>query len=145
MQTARRRPFAGLDREVHAGHDERGGHDVERVRGSLNRQSVLVAAVCLLVDSVAFLAAGPIAALRPQDWAVLVAAVVVDAALALPARYSGWVALAHAVVVVGGAGLLGGVPFLREANSAGALIAAYRAGAWLRGGAASSALLALMV
>ncbi|HEY0812004.1 MAG TPA: histidine kinase [Pseudonocardia sp.] len=145
MQTPRRRLFAGLDREVHAGDGARGGHDVNSVRSSLSRQSMLVAAVCLLVDAVAYVTAGPLAALRPQDWAVLAAVVVVDAALALPSRFSGWVALAHAVVLVGGAVLLGGAPILREADSAGALIAAYRAGAFLRGGAASSALLALMV
>ncbi len=65
---------------------------------SLTRQSVLVAAVCLFADALAFLLSGPVAALRPQDWMVLVMVAAADAALALPARFSGWVALAHAVV-----------------------------------------------
>src|SRR3981189_44940 len=59
---------------------------------SLNRQSVLVAAVCLFADTLAFLLSGPVSTLRPQDWMVLVMVAAADAALALPARFSGWVA-----------------------------------------------------
>jgi signal transduction histidine kinase len=113
--------------------------------GSLARQAALVAAVCLLADVATFLFAGPVSALRPQDWAVLAAVVTVDAALALPARYSGWVALAHAVVVLGAAGLLRGSSVAGQFSEAGTLIAGYRAGAWLRGRAAWMALAALAI
>jgi signal transduction histidine kinase len=104
---------------------------------------LLVAAVCLLADVAAFFTAGPVSQLRVLDWAVLAAVAVVDAALALPARHSGWVALAHAVVRFAAEGLLGGSTIGRQANDAGSLIAGYRAGAWLRGGAASMALAVL--
>jgi signal transduction histidine kinase len=104
---------------------------------------LLVAAVCLLADVAAFFTAGPVSQLRALDWAVLAAVAVVDAALALPARHSGWVALAHAVVRFAAEGLLGGLTIGRQANDAGSLIAGYRAGAWLRGGAASMALAVL--
>jgi signal transduction histidine kinase len=110
---------------------------------ALARQSLLVAAVCLLADVAAFLTAGPVSQLRALDWAVLAAVTVVDAALALPARLSGWVALAHAVVRFAATGLLGGSPIGAPANGAGSLIAGYRAGAWLRGGAAAMALTVL--
>src|SRR3979411_676354 len=62
---------------------------------SLTRQSVLVAAVCLFADTLAFLLSGPVSQLRPQDWMVLAMVAAADAVLALPARFSGWVALAH--------------------------------------------------
>jgi hypothetical protein len=81
---------------------------VRDLSSSLARQSLLVAAVCLLADVGGLLLRGPVTALRPQDWAVLGAIVVVDAALALPARYSGWVALAQSVLVIAGAGVLAG-------------------------------------
>jgi signal transduction histidine kinase len=107
---------------------------------TLARQSLLVAAVCLLADVATFLTAGPVSQFRALDWAVLAAVAVVDAALALPARSSGWVAVAHAAVRLAAAGLLGGSPIGAPANNAGSLIAGYRAGAWLRGGAAYLAL-----
>lgn len=109
----------------------------------LARQSLLVASVCLLVDVAAFLTAGPPSQLRAHDWAIVGAVAVADAALALPARHSGWVALAHAVVRLGAAGVLVGSPPGTQINDAGLLIAAYRAGAWLRGGPATAALAAL--
>jgi signal transduction histidine kinase len=115
---------------------------VRDLSSSLSRQAVLVATVCLLVDGAAFLLGQPITRFGTVEWAVLAAIVVVDAALALPARLSGWVALAHAVAAVAAAALLaasGG----NEASSAGTLIAGYRAGAWLRGGAAYVALAVL--
>ena len=112
---------------------------------SLARQAVLVAAVCLIADVAAFLFAGPVSALRPQDWAVLAAIVTVDAALALPARYSGWVALGHAVAMIGAAALLGGSATAGRFSDAGSLIAGYRAGAWLRGRAAWLALAAMVL
>jgi signal transduction histidine kinase len=114
-------------------HDRFSVGGLRDLSSSLARQSLLVAAVCLLADVGGFLSRGPLSVLRPQDWAVLVVVVAVDAALALPARFSGWVALAQAVVVLAGAGLLGGSTVAGQGNEAGALIAGYRAGAWLRG------------
>jgi signal transduction histidine kinase len=119
-----------------------GGRDLS---SSLARQSLLVAAVCLLADVAGLLLRGPVSELRPQDWAVVVAIAVVDAALALPARYSGWVALAQAAMVVVGAGVLAGSPAAGQGNDAGTLIAGYRAGAWLRGPAAALALAAMVI
>jgi signal transduction histidine kinase len=116
---------------------------LREVSSSLVRQSVLVAAVCLVVDVAAFLLGQSVAQFRAADWAVLAAVVVVDAALALPARLSGWVALAHAVLSVAAAGVLGGVRIGDQASNAGSLIAGYRAGAWLRGGGAYLALAVL--
>lgn len=103
------------------------GRDVRR---SLVGQSVLVAAVCLLVDSIEFTLLGD--GLRgPFDVLRLVLLIAVDAALALPARWSGWVALAHALATIA---LIDG---------AGRLIAGYRAGAWLRGWSAPASLVAI--
>ena len=90
---------------------------------SLTRQSVLVAAVCLFADTLAFLLSGPVSELRPQDWMVLVMVAAADAALALPARFSGWVALAHAVVQVMAAVLTLGASSAHRLSGAGALIA----------------------
>lgn len=103
---------------------------VRDVRRSLVGQSVLVAAVCLIVDSVDFVVGGGLHI--PHGPLLLLMIVAVDAALALPARYSGWVALAHAL----SAALLGG-------TDAGLLIAGYRAGAWLRGWPAPASLVAI--
>src|SRR5260370_1387877 len=93
--------------------------------------------VCATITSVAaalaFLLSGPVSPLRPQDWFVLAMAAAADAALALPARFSGWVALAHAVVQVMAAALTLGASSAQRLSGAGALIAGYRAGAWLRG------------
>jgi signal transduction histidine kinase len=118
---------------------------VRDLSSSLARQSLLVAGVCLLADVAAVLSAGPITQLRPVDWAVLAALAVADAALALPARLSGWVALAHAVVRIAASGLLVGSSTRGEIADAGTLIAGYRAGAWLRGRAAVASLIVLML
>jgi signal transduction histidine kinase len=112
---------------------------------SLSRQSLLVAAVCLFADLASMLSAGPISQLRAVDWGVLAAVVAVDAALSLPTRLSGWVALAHAVVRFAACALSGGSSIAGHANGAGSLIAGYRAGAWLRGWAAFAALTVLML
>lgn len=104
---------------------------------SLARLSVLVAVVCLVVDPVGFIVHGP-GLSRP--WLLLVI-VVVDAALALPAKYSGWVAVAHAVASITIAATLRGTGW--DADLAGDLIAGYRAGAWLRGWSAVGSLAAL--
>lgn len=101
------------------------------VRRSLVGQSVLVAAVCLIVDALDYAMLGP-GMQSLNDVLRLLLIIAVDAALALPARYSGWVALAHAlasVVLIG--------------DGAGRLIAGYRAGAWLRGWSAPASLVAI--
>jgi signal transduction histidine kinase len=118
---------------------------VRDLSSSLSRQSLLVAAVCLLADVAAVLSAGPISQLRAVDWALLAAVAAVDAALSLPTRLSGWVAAAHAVVRFAACALSVGSPIAGHANNAGALIAGYRAGAWLRGWAAFAALTVLML
>jgi signal transduction histidine kinase len=112
---------------------------------SLTRQSLLVAAVCVFADTFAFLFSGPMSTLRPQDWVVLAAVAAADAALALPARFSGWVAATHAVVQVAAALLTAGSSAGHQVSGAGALIAGYRAGAWLRGAPAWLALGALVL
>jgi signal transduction histidine kinase len=117
---------------------------VRDLSSSLARQSLLVAGVCLLADVTAVLVAGPVSQLRPVDWAVFVMLVMADAALALPARLSGWVALAHAVVrIVAALGGLVGSGTRGDIGDAGFLIAGYRAGAWLRGRAAVTSLAVL--
>ncbi|GAA1984660.1 sensor histidine kinase [Amycolatopsis minnesotensis] len=102
------------------------------ISGSLARQSWLVAAVCLVADLGTFLILGP--PLTRWDALVVVAlAVVADLALAASARLSWLVACGHAALAVLAPLLLcactGGV---RVPNSAGILVAGYRAGAWLR-------------
>ncbi len=100
------------------------------ISGSLRRQSLLVALVCLVCDAALFLLRGPMSDAGWKAWVVLLSGVAVNAALAGPARYSGWVSLAHAVVFAGSTLLLAsGYP---DGNNAGVLIAGYRAGAWLR-------------
>jgi signal transduction histidine kinase len=103
-------------------------------------QSMLIAFVCVAVDGIGGLMSSP--PLPEAVWLGLVALVVLaDAGLALPARLSGWVALAHAVVLVTvGVALrtaimlhgTGGHPVEIMESQVGLLIAAYRAGAWLR-------------
>jgi signal transduction histidine kinase len=107
---------------------------------------LLVAGVCLFADTLGFLSSAPISAAGPREWAALGAIVAADAALALPARFSGWVAAVHALVLVG-ATLLTASPggAGHDVGGAGFLIAAYRAGAWLRGGPAWWALGALVL
>ncbi|WP_284739895.1 sensor histidine kinase [Amycolatopsis sp. RTGN1] len=102
-----------------------------RARTSLQRQSLLVAVVCVGADVLSFvtqdLPAGSFA------WTVaLLAIVAADAALATSTKWSGVTAVAAVAVNVGAAVLLGGPADLRL-NEAGVLVASYRAGAWLRG------------
>lgn len=66
-----------------------------------------------------------------------------DAALALPARFSGWVAGVHAVVQIVAALAADGNADTHQI--AGFLIAGYRAGAWLSGASAWAALAMLML
>jgi signal transduction histidine kinase len=100
---------------------------------SLKRQSLLVAGVCVAVDGLSVILHGMTG---PTSWVVLFATIGVDAALATPARLSGWIAGLHAVVRVGVTLL----PSSSAANDAGSLIASYRAGAWLSGFAAFAAM-----
>jgi signal transduction histidine kinase len=119
---------------------------VPDISGSLRRQSLLVALVCVVCDAALF-------GLRAQAqfgetgwraWAVLLGGIAVNAALAGPARYSGWVALAHALLFAGSPLLLCTCQGYVVGNNAGILIAGYRAGAWLRPKPAVLALLALL-
>lgn len=111
---------------------------------SLTRQSLLVAGVCLFADALQLLFAAPVSAMVPQTWAVLVAVALADAALALPARFAGWVAAAHAVVQIVAAVLTLGSEAASGVGTAGFLIAGYRAGAWLSGAPAWAALAMLV-
>ena len=125
-----RSPRGDHNRGVNDSGEERSARGVRR---SLVRQSVLVAAVCLVVDALDFTALDRPGLHTPLEYGLLAMLIVIDAGLALPARYSGWVALAH--------GLASFV--LLGADYAGQLIAGYRAGAWLRGWSAPASLFAL--
>ncbi|MEO6087453.1 MAG: histidine kinase [Umezawaea sp.] len=100
-------------------------------RVSLTRQSLLVALVCLFADAFVYLLRAPMPMGATAVLGLLLI-VVVDAALAGPARLSGVVAIGHAAVQVG-------IPLTLDrplkfcANDAGMMIAGYRAGAWLVG------------
>lgn len=113
------------------------------VKGALAWQAALVAGACVVADAGIFLIAGP-----PLDdwrvWTVFVATVLADAALAGPARLSGWVAVAHAMVLTVSPLLLPWGHTRRSMDNAGVLIAGYRAGAWLRTGQAAVAVGALV-
>jgi signal transduction histidine kinase len=106
------------------------------------RQSLLIAAVCLAVD-VATLLGSRLAG------SVLIAAVavviVLDSALALPAAWSGWVALAFASAGLSMAWFSGGggAQAPHVVAFTGTLIVAYRAGAWLTGRAGVMSLVVL--
>ncbi|HEX6344909.1 sensor histidine kinase [Umezawaea sp.] len=107
-------------------------------RVSLTRQSLLVALVCLFADAYVYVIKAP---LPFSGMAVvgLLLIVVVDLALAGPARLSGVVAVAHTGVYIL-------IPLVLErplkfcGNDAGMMIAAYRAGAWLVGAPAFATL-----
>lgn len=101
-----------------------GANETER---SLARQSVLVGDVCLAVDTVSFLTRGPESG--PWNPLLLTAILIADAAPVTSPRFSGWVAVGHVMVVSALAFVLPG----RSASTAGQLVSAYRAGAWLRG------------
>ena len=104
------------------------------------RQSLLIAAVCLVVD-VANLIASP--ASGPWLAVSLLVVVLLDGALALPAAWSGWVAVAFAAAGIGMAAHQGGWHLVHGPGVAGTLIVAYRAGAWLTGRPAVASLLVL--
>ncbi|MEV4050713.1 histidine kinase [Amycolatopsis sp. NPDC049688] len=114
------------------------------IRGSLRRQSLLVALVCVVCDAALFLLRGPLPDGGWAAWVVLLGGVAANAALAGAARYSGWVALAHAVLYAASPVLLCTCQWYVVGNNAGILIAGYRAGAWLRPRPAVLALGALL-
>ncbi|MEQ0559148.1 histidine kinase [Amycolatopsis sp. NEAU-NG30] len=117
---------------------------MQDIRGSLRRQSLLVALVCVVCDGALFVIRGPLGEAGWRAWAVLLGGIAVNAALAGAARYSGWVALAHAVLYAGAPLLLCTCHGYVIGNNAGILIAGYRAGAWLRPKPAVLALAALL-
>ncbi|MBN6035209.1 sensor histidine kinase [Amycolatopsis sp. 195334CR] len=113
------------------------------ITGSLARQAWLIAVVCMVSDgSIALMIGPPLTSWRA--WAVLLATVAVDLALAGPARLSGLVALGHAVLYPLTPLLLNDLPGAEASNTAGMLIAGYRAGAWLSTLPAVASLLALI-
>ncbi|WP_253888222.1 sensor histidine kinase [Actinokineospora diospyrosa] len=101
----------------------------------LKRQALIVAFVCVVADVGVILAECPWVLSDPFGWAVLGLALVVDGALATPARWSGAVAVAHALVQGIGPFLIGPLGQTYSAhgnvNEVGILVAGYRAGAWL--------------
>jgi signal transduction histidine kinase len=110
-------------------------------RQSLTRQSLLVAGACLAADVLVFCLGGNTT--DPARWIPVLAGIVVaDAALATAASWSGAVAILNVAVGILGSVLLG-TPTTHDFNEAGMLIAAYRAGAWLRGTQAVGALAVL--
>ncbi|WIX81174.1 histidine kinase [Amycolatopsis carbonis] len=114
------------------------------INGSLARQSLLVALVCLVCDVSLFTLRGPLPEAGWRGWVILGGAVVVDGALAGAARYSGWVAAGHAALFVAAPLLLCTCTGFVVGNNAGVLVAGYRAGAWLRVGPAVVALAAML-
>lgn len=134
-------PHAGEARRAGTGHDHRVSRS-DRARRFLAGQSLLVAGACAVIDVLAFVVQG----LPPVTFAWVVALLAIvgaDALLATRTRWSGWVA-GIAVAVNAGCGLLlGGPPNLRL-NEAGVLVAAYRAGAWLRGAPAVASLVVVI-
>ncbi|MFC0435249.1 sensor histidine kinase [Kutzneria buriramensis] len=99
------------------------------VRGVLVRQSLLVSILCVIVDVCLALYEGCTLSTASQIVA-LVAIIGVDLWLAGPARLSGLVSVAHGLVRILSVVTIS--PYA-AGNTAGLMIAGYRAGAWLRG------------
>jgi len=99
------------------------------VRGTLARQSLLVSVLCVVADVGYVFYADCFPSTVPQVL-VLLAIIGVDLCLAGPARLSGFVAVAHGLVRM--LAVLAIAPSA-AGNTAGLMIAGYRAGAWLRG------------
>ncbi|WP_157018133.1 sensor histidine kinase [Cryptosporangium arvum] len=113
-----------------------------QVHRRLAHMSLLIAAVCAVIDVLVYLGQSDTAV--TWAWvAVMVAIVVADLALVTPVRLSLAVVLAAVVVDAGGAALLGG-PESLSLNEAGLLVASYRAGAWLHGRQAGAALVVVI-
>jgi signal transduction histidine kinase len=111
------------------------------ISGSLTRQSLLVAAACLIVD-VGSRIANPGLSWNWQAVVIVCGMAVLDTALAGPARSSGLVACAYSVLILITPLLVPGQPGAVSRN-AGFLVAGYRAGAWLGRTQATVALLAM--
>jgi signal transduction histidine kinase len=99
------------------------------VRGVLARQSLLVSGLCVVTDVCISLYEGCTLATVPQIVTVL-AIIGVDLWLIGPARLSGLVSVAHGLVRI--LAVVAISPYA-AGNTAGLMIAGYRAGAWLRG------------
>jgi signal transduction histidine kinase len=99
------------------------------VRGTLARQSLLVSGLCVVAD-VGYVFYVDCFPTTVMQLVTLLAIIGVDLWLAGPARLSGWVAVAHGLVRV--LAVLAIAPHA-GGNTAGLMIAGYRAGAWLRG------------
>ncbi|MBM7773635.1 signal transduction histidine kinase [Actinokineospora baliensis] len=101
----------------------------------LKRQALIVALVCVVADVGVIVAECPWALSEPHGWVAVGLALLVDGALATPARWSGAVAVAHAVVQGVGPFVIGPLGQTYSAygniNEVGILVAGYRAGAWL--------------
>ncbi|WP_228771669.1 sensor histidine kinase [Actinokineospora iranica] len=96
----------------------------------LRRQSLAVAGFCAVADVGVLVVLCPGLWSAPVGWVAVALTVLVDLALAAPARLSGVVAVGHAVLQVVGPALLSGVGPYRGSNEAGLLVAGYRVGAW---------------
>ncbi|MGP4102833.1 sensor histidine kinase [Nonomuraea sp. KM90] len=117
---------------------------IRDVNGPLTRQAIVIAAVTLVVDALTFAhSTGSPSFPAGWRWAMLAAIVVVDAGLASAPRLSGVVAVAQATVQIAGTLLRPEAALPPSLNSAGMLISAYRAGAWLDRWPAVVALLCL--
>ncbi|GAA3136781.1 sensor histidine kinase [Streptosporangium carneum] len=110
---------------------------------SLTRQSLLVAGVCVVTDT-GLLLIDSYSCGRWQSWTALALIVLIDAALATPARLSGVVALLHGLACLVTPFLFTNAPGVTwQVTEAGLMVAGYRAGAWLRSPQALAALAAL--
>ncbi|MDX3005548.1 histidine kinase [Kribbella solani] len=102
------------------------------LRGRFGLVALGIAVICAGTDAAVMLLFGP----PMNNWrpiTLLIAAIVVDLALAAPPRWVAWVAGAHAAVFILSPLLMPGRPATEpEVNNFGALIAAFLAGAWLR-------------
>lgn len=103
------------------------------MRGSLTRQSLLVAGVCLVADSALYLALRASVDWGWQGWALHGAIVLADLALVASVRHSGAVAIGQATLGLLEALLWAHGAGTRVAGSFGFAVATYQAGAWLRG------------
>lgn len=99
--------------------------------GSLAWQALLIAVVCTVSDAVVVILLGAPLESGWEAWAILAATIVADLALAAPPWTSGLVAIGHSVLYPLAPLLLNDLPGAEVANTAGMLIAGYRAGAWL--------------
>lgn len=109
---------------------------------SVSRQSLLIALVCLALDTLQLLAAGR--PTGPSGVLHLGSIVLVDLALALPVRTAGRVALVRAGAEIVMALVPGPGPRPLDIGENGSLIVSYRAGAWLSGRWSHASLAALI-